>query len=104
VENLVLLAIRLFWLALLAASYHFQSGLAYPTLALSALIGWRAWRAWWLAPLVVAPAIYASHFYADATGSGKLPGAMSNVLFQCGVFALLALTGFAVGWAVRRKV
>jgi hypothetical protein len=99
----VLLVIRLLWLTLLAAGAHFQNGLAYPPLLVSALIGWRGWPAWLLPPLIVAFAIVASRFYAGATGTGKLAGDMSNVFFQIGVFALLSLVGFALGWAVRRR-
>lgn len=100
----MLVAVRLFWLMLEAAGAHFQSGLAWPPLVLSALIGWLGWRPYWLAPLIVIPAIVAAQTYADATGTGKLPGAMSNVVFQCGVFAMLSLIGFGVGWLARRRV
>jgi hypothetical protein len=97
----VLLALRLFWLTLFAAADHFQNGLAYPMLIVSALIGWRGWRPYWIAPLVVVEAIYAAQMYSHASGAGKLPGAMSNAFFQIGVFALLALIGLILGWAVR---
>ena len=99
----MLLVIRLFWLTLEAVGMHFQNGLAYPTLILAALIGWRGWRIYWLAPLIIIPAAFAAQLYADATGRGKLPGAMSNVIFECGVFALLALLAFAAGRAVLRR-
>jgi hypothetical protein len=102
-ENLVLLAIRVFWLVFSASLAHLQNGLAYPVLILAGLIGWRGWRPWWLAPLILAEAIYAADLFSHASGRGKLPGAMSNVYFQFGVFALLALVGFVIGWAVRRR-
>jgi hypothetical protein len=98
----VVLAFRVFWLTLFAAFEHFSDGLAYPTLALAALIGWQGWRPWWALPLIVIPAVYASDLYSHASGGGKLPGAMSNVFFQLGAFALLALFGFLAGWLVRR--
>jgi MYXO-CTERM domain-containing protein len=99
----VLLAFRVFWLTLFAAVEHFSDGLAYPTLALSALIGWRGWRPFWALPLIVIPAVYASDLYSHASGGGKLPGAMSNVFFQLGAFALLALAGFLAGRLIRRQ-
>ena len=102
-ENLLLLVSRFFWLMLAAAAAHFQDGLAFPTLLLAALIGWRGWRMWWIIPVVAAEAIYASDLFAQASGGGKLPGAMSNVFFQLIVFAFLALTGLALGWALRRR-
>jgi hypothetical protein len=102
-EHLVLLVFRVFWLTLFAAFEHFSDGLAYPTLALAALIGWQGWRPWWALPLIVIPAVYASDLYSQASGAGKLPGAMSNVFFQLGAFALLALAGFLAGWLVRRQ-
>jgi hypothetical protein len=99
----LLLVFRIFWLMLAAAAAHFQDGLAFPTLLLAALIGWRGWRPWWIFPVVVAEAIYASDLFAQAGGGGKLPGAMSNVFFQLIVFAFLALTGLGLGWALRRR-
>ncbi|MCI4679499.1 hypothetical protein K9U39_09995 [Rhodoblastus acidophilus] len=99
----MLLAIRLFWLTLAAAAAHFHDGLAYPTVLLAALIAWRGWGPWWILPVIVAEAVYASDLFASASGGGKLPGAMSNVFFQLIVFALLALIGFAAGWTFRRR-
>ena len=100
----MLLAIRAFWLVLQAAFAHLYSGLAYPVLIVAGIIGWRGWRPWWILPVIVVEAVYASDLFAHASGSGKLPGAMSNVFFQLGAFTLLALIGFAIGWAVRRRV
>jgi hypothetical protein len=99
----LLLVARTFWLMLAAVAAHFQDGLAYPTVALAALIGWRGWRPWWIVPVVIAEAIYASDLFAQATGGGKLPGAMSNVFFQFFVFAFLALIGLALGWTFGRR-
>ena len=99
----MLLAIRLFWLTLSAAAVHFQDGLAYPTVLLAALIAWRGWRPWWILPVVVAEAVYASDLFATASGAGKLPGAMSNVFFQLIVFALLAVVGLVLGWLFRLR-
>lgn len=98
----MLLASRAFWLMLAAVAAHFQDGLAFPTLVLAALIGWRGWRPWWIVPVFVGEAIYASDLFARAGGGGKLPGAMSNVFFQLIVFAFLALAGLGLGWALRR--
>ena len=88
---------------LAAVAAHFQDGLAFPTVLLAALIGWRGWRPWWIVPVFVAEAVYASDLFARAGGTGKLPGAMSNVFFQLFVFALLALIGLGLGWAFRRR-
>jgi hypothetical protein len=100
----VLLVLRFFWLVVFAAAAHLQDGLAYPTLLGAALLGWRGGRPYWTLPLIAASALYASDLYSHAAGEGKLPGAMSNVLFQLAVFALLALIGYLAGWAVRRRV
>ncbi len=99
----MLIVSRTIWLVLAAAAAHFQDGLAFPALLLAALIAWRGWRPWWIVPVVVAEAIYASDLFSHATGGGKLPGAMSNVFFQLIVFAFLALTGLTLGWALRRR-
>jgi len=102
VENLVLLAVRVFWLLFEASIAHLQSGLAYPVLILAGLIGARGWRPWWILPLILAEAVYASDLFSHAAGGGKLPGAMSNVFFQFGVFTLLALIGFVIGRLIAR--
>jgi hypothetical protein len=99
----VLIAVRLFWLTLEAAVAHFHDGLAFPVLLLAALIAWRRWRPYWMLPVIVAEAVYASDLFAHATGGGKLPGAMSNVFFQLGVFTLLALVGYVLGRLVPNR-
>jgi hypothetical protein len=98
----VLLVFRIFWLVLAGAAAHVQDGLAFPVVLLAVLVGWRGWRVWWIVPIVVAEAAYASDLFAHASSGGKLPGAMSNVFFELIVFAFLALTGLALGWAARR--
>jgi hypothetical protein len=99
----VLLAFRLFWLMIFVAAEHLRDGLAYPALAVAALLGWRGLRLYWLAPLIVALAVIAGQIYAHATGEGKISGALGNFPFELAVFAVLALAGYFAGrfWGKR---
>lgn len=93
----MLVALRVFWLVVEAAINHFSSGLAFPVLLVGILVGWRRWSVLWLAPLIVAEAAYAADLFSGASGAGKLPGAMSNGLFQAIVFGLIGLVGGTIG-------
>jgi len=99
----VLVVARLFWLVVFAIAAHFRDGLAYPALAFSLFIGWRAWRPYWLAAPILLSAAYASHVYAWATGEGKISAALGNFVFELLVFALLSAAGFGFGWLLRRR-
>lgn len=99
----MLAALRIFWLVVEAALDHLASGLAYPIVLAALWVGWRRWSPLWLSPLILAEAFYAAERFSAASGVGKLPGAMSNPLFQAMSFALLALIGGLAGRALGRR-
>lgn len=99
----MLVAFRLFWLLIFVAGEHFRDGLAWPALAVAALLGWRGLRVYWLAAPVVILALAAGRIYAEATGTGKVSGALGNVAFELIVFAVLSLSGYLAGWFWRRR-
>ncbi len=93
----MLVAFRLFWLLIFVAGTHFRDGLAWPALAVAALLGWLGLRVWWLAAPVVILALAAGRIYAQATSEGKISGALGNIAFELVVFAVLSLAGYLLG-------
>ena len=98
----MILVFRFISLLFLGVAAHFGDGLAFLALAAAGLIGWRGLAIVWLALPTVTLAVFASQFYAEATGTDKLSGAMGNGVFQLAVFAVLSLIGFWLGRLARR--
>ncbi len=99
----MLVAFRLLWLLIFVAGEHLRDGLAWPALVVAMLLGWRGFRVWWLMAPVVVLALVAGRIYAQATGEGKISGALGNLPFELIVFTVLALLGYLAGWFWRRR-
>jgi hypothetical protein len=98
----MIVATRFIFLIFGAAGAQIANGLGLVALLLAAFLGWRRFRVVWLAGLVVVFAGLATFWFARATGSGKISGALSNGVVELIVYTVICVAGYLGGRGLRR--
>jgi hypothetical protein len=95
-------AIRFVFFVLDAAVVQIVHGVGLAALILAIVLGWRGAGIVWAFALIFVFAVLAHVIFAEATGAGKVANALSNVVFEALVYAVIVAVGYAFGAIIGR--